>query len=46
MKESQEDVAHSCDTNIAHLKATKDSDPLWWKKQDESIIHLAFYGFG
>ena len=47
MKERQEDVAHSLDTKLAHLKATEDADPLWWgKAEGESIIHWTFQSFG
>lgn len=40
MKESQEDVAHSCDTNLTHLKTTEDSDPFWWEKQDDRQLFI------
>lgn len=43
MKESQEDVSHSCDNNLAHLKTTEDSDPFWWKEQDDSQLFIGLF---
>ena len=40
MKQSQEDVAHSCDSNRPHLKATEVSDLLWWEKQDKGQLFI------
>lgn len=45
LKANQQDVAHSCDTNFTHLKATEDSDPLWWRKAGWLNYSLGF-GWG